>query len=100
MHKLQCCHAALTVSIPADPTYLLDVYSDRRRRSSKREFGMRPKIERQDREGKTMNLIRNYRNWRTYRQTVAELERLSNHNLADLGIERAEIKKTARRAVS
>ena len=33
-----------------------------------------------------MNLIRNYRNWRRYRDTVSELSRLSNRELTDLGI--------------
>jgi uncharacterized protein YjiS (DUF1127 family) len=28
-----------------------------------------------------MNLIRNYRNWRRYRDTVSELNRLSNAEL-------------------
>ena len=32
-----------------------------------------------------MNLIRNYRNWRTYRATVNELGRLSDRGLEDLG---------------
>ena len=35
-----------------------------------------------------MNLIRNYRNWRRYRDTVNELSRLSNRELTDLGISR------------
>lgn len=38
-----------------------------------------------------MNLIRNYRNWRRYRDTVNELSRLSNRELTDLGITRADI---------
>jgi uncharacterized protein YjiS (DUF1127 family) len=38
-----------------------------------------------------MNILRNYRNWRRYRQTVNELSRLSNRELADLGITRSEI---------
>ncbi|MBS3648133.1 DUF1127 domain-containing protein [Pseudaminobacter sp. 19-2017] len=38
-----------------------------------------------------MNLLRNYRNWRRYRETVNELSRLSNRELADLGISRADI---------
>ncbi|PSJ56757.1 DUF1127 domain-containing protein [Kumtagia ephedrae] len=38
-----------------------------------------------------MNIIRNYRNWRRYRDTVNELSRLSNRELADLGISRADI---------
>jgi aspartate/glutamate racemase len=37
-----------------------------------------------------MNLIRNYRNWRVYRETVTELGRLSNRQLHDLGIVRDE----------
>ena len=46
-----------------------------------------------------MNLIRNYRNWRVYRDTVNELGRLSNRELADLGINRGEIAAIARKAV-
>ena len=44
-----------------------------------------------------MNLIRNYRNWRRYRDTVNELSRLSNRELTDLGISRAEIATVAQR---
>ncbi|MEQ1940520.1 DUF1127 domain-containing protein [Mesorhizobium sp. CN5-321] len=44
-----------------------------------------------------MNLIRNYRNWRAYRDTVFELGRLSNRQLHDLGIVRGEIKAVARK---
>ena len=43
-----------------------------------------------------MNLIRN---WRTYRQTVNELSVLSNRDLSDLGIARADIKKVARKSI-
>ena len=46
-----------------------------------------------------MNLIRNYRNWRRYRDTVNELSRLSNRELSDLGIVRSEIPSVARKAV-
>lgn len=46
-----------------------------------------------------MNLIRNYRNWRLYRETVSELNRLSNRELADLGISRADIRSVARRSI-
>ena len=45
-----------------------------------------------------MNLIRNFRNWRRYRETVNELSRLSNRELNDLGITRAEIHGIARGA--
>lgn len=46
-----------------------------------------------------MNLIRNYQNWRRYRNTVNELSRLSNHELNDLGIARGEIPYVARKSV-
>lgn len=46
-----------------------------------------------------MNLIRNYRNWRRYRDTVNELSRLTNRELSDLGISRAEIHAVAQRAL-
>lgn len=46
-----------------------------------------------------MNLIRNYRNWRAYRDTVNELGRLSNRQLEDLGIARGEIERIARKAI-
>lgn len=46
-----------------------------------------------------MNLIRNYRNWRRYRDTVAELNRLSNRELHDLGINRGDIPFVARKTV-
>ena len=48
---------------------------------------------------KTMNLIRNYRNWRRYRETVSELGRLSNRELTDLGISRSDIPFVARKSV-
>jgi len=48
---------------------------------------------------KTMNLIRNYRNWRRYRETVSELSRLSNRELNDLGIVRADIPAVASRGM-
>jgi uncharacterized protein YjiS (DUF1127 family) len=46
-----------------------------------------------------MNIVRNYRNWRRYRDTVTELSRLSNRELADLGINRGEIQAVARKAI-
>ena len=46
-----------------------------------------------------MNLIRNYRNWRRYRETVSELSRLSNRELNDLGINRGDIQHVARKAL-
>jgi len=46
-----------------------------------------------------MNLIRNYRNWRRYRDTVNELSRLSNRELNDLGINRADITAVANKTL-
>jgi uncharacterized protein YjiS (DUF1127 family) len=46
-----------------------------------------------------MDIARSYRNWRTYRNTLSELDRLSNRDLADLGISRADIRSVARSAV-
>ncbi len=46
-----------------------------------------------------MNLIRNYRNWRRYRETVSELSRLSTRELSDLGIARGDIGSVARKAI-
>lgn len=46
-----------------------------------------------------MNLIRNYRNWRRYRQTVSELSRLSTRELNDLGIARGDIPFVARKSL-
>lgn len=46
-----------------------------------------------------MNLLRNYRNWREYRNTVSELSRLSNRELSDLGITRSDIPFAARKAI-
>ena len=46
-----------------------------------------------------MNPIRAFRNWRMYNETVRELNRLNARQLSDLGINRADIEKIARRAV-
>jgi len=46
-----------------------------------------------------MNIVRNYRNWRRYRDTVSELSRLSNRELSDLGITRGDIQFVARKTV-
>ncbi|ACE93664.1 hypothetical conserved protein (plasmid) [Rhizobium etli CIAT 652] len=38
-----------------------------------------------------MNVARSFNNWRKYRQTVAELGRMTTRELDDLGIGRGEI---------
>jgi uncharacterized protein YjiS (DUF1127 family) len=47
-----------------------------------------------------MNVVRSFNNWRKYRQTVAELGRMSTRELDDLGIGRSEIRSVARAAVT
>ena len=46
-----------------------------------------------------MNMARSFSNWRKYRQTVNELDRMTTRELRDLGIERSDIKSVARAAV-
>ncbi|MBO9123693.1 MULTISPECIES: DUF1127 domain-containing protein [unclassified Rhizobium] len=46
-----------------------------------------------------MNISRSFNNWRKYRQTVTELGRMTNRELHDLGIDRADIQRVARDAV-
>jgi uncharacterized protein YjiS (DUF1127 family) len=46
-----------------------------------------------------MNLVNGFKNWRKYRETYNELSRLNQRELADLGINRADINQVARRAV-
>jgi uncharacterized protein YjiS (DUF1127 family) len=43
-----------------------------------------------------MHFVRSYNNWRRYRETVAELGRLTSRELSDLGINRADIPFVAR----
>ncbi|MFP3543958.1 DUF1127 domain-containing protein [Rhizobium sp. SIMBA_035] len=45
-----------------------------------------------------MNVARSFNNWRKYRQTVAELGRMTNRELHDLGIDRGDIRSVARSA--
>jgi uncharacterized protein YjiS (DUF1127 family) len=48
---------------------------------------------------KNMNLIRSYKNWRRFNQTVRELSRLNARELNDLGINRSDIERVARAAL-
>ena len=45
-----------------------------------------------------MNLRKKYREWTTYLQTVEELNRCSDRDLADLGIRRSDIRTIARQS--
>jgi len=44
----------------------------------------------------SMNLVRNFNQWRRFRSTVNELSRLTDRELSDLGITRFEIERVAR----
>lgn len=44
-----------------------------------------------------MNIVGQYKNWRNYRSTVNELNSLSNRELSDIGIHRADIQFVARK---
>lgn len=46
-----------------------------------------------------MDIVNNFRQWRRYRNTVSELNKLSTRELNDLGLSRADIEFAARRAV-
>ena len=43
-----------------------------------------------------MNVARSFNNWMKFRQTVAELGRMTSRELQDLGIDRADIRRVAR----
>ena len=43
-------------------------------------------------------LVNRYRRWRRYRETLREIETLSPHELEDIGISTADIRRRAREA--
>jgi uncharacterized protein YjiS (DUF1127 family) len=46
-----------------------------------------------------MNIARSYSNWKRFRNTCNELQRLTNRELADLGMSRADIPSVAKSAI-
>ncbi|WP_117195659.1 DUF1127 domain-containing protein [Rhizobium terrae] len=46
-----------------------------------------------------MNIAKKLNTWRKYRETVNELGRMTDRELSDLGIGRADIRRVARTAV-
>jgi len=48
----------------------------------------------------TKGLVTKYRNWRRYRATYNALMRLSDRELADFGVDRADIGSVARRSTA
>jgi len=47
-------------------------------------------------ERRKMSIVKNYRAWRRYRMTVSQLNRMSDHELRDIGVERGNIPFVAR----
>jgi uncharacterized protein YjiS (DUF1127 family) len=47
-----------------------------------------------------MNFSSAFKNWRKYRQTINELDRMSAHELNDIGISRSDIRRVARGGVA
>ncbi len=47
----------------------------------------------------TTRLVRAFKEWRLYRNTFAELDAMTDRELADLGLSRFEIPRVAREAV-
>ncbi|WP_417670443.1 DUF1127 domain-containing protein [Roseibium sp.] len=45
------------------------------------------------------SVVRTYQNWKRFRTTYDELSQLSNRELLDLGINRADIARHARAAI-
>jgi uncharacterized protein YjiS (DUF1127 family) len=85
LHKTHWCYAASSLQKPIGRDYLPTIA-----RTNELEETL---------IGDKMNLVRNYRNWRRYRETVNELSRLSNRELNDLGIARGDIPFVARKSV-
>lgn len=46
-----------------------------------------------------MNVARAFANWRKYRQTYNELNRMSDRELSDIGVARADITRIARTSI-
>ena len=51
------------------------------------------------RKEKEMSIMSDFRNWRKYRHSVDQLNRLSESTLKDIGIERGDIARQVRRAM-
>ncbi|AMM84987.1 hypothetical protein AZF01_11965 [Martelella sp. AD-3] len=47
---------------------------------------------------RNMSMARSFNNWIKYRQTVSELGRMNARELSDLGINRDDIRRVARKA--
>jgi uncharacterized protein YjiS (DUF1127 family) len=68
-------------------------------RSKRKRQGLALKLRKSQERGTIMNVARTLNNWRKYRQTVAELGRMTPRELNDLGIAQSDIRRVARQAV-
>lgn len=68
------------------------------KKAGKTDARSAPQDQAQDQKVIIMNVARSFNNWVKYRQTVLELGRMSNRELNDLGIARADIRSVARAA--
>lgn len=101
LHVLQMSYAKLCGAIFQSLSYMLfnkmeALVQDQERQASE-EIELEPHSNKKD---DTMfdTVVKNYRQWRSYRETVDELNRLSNRDLNDLGISRADITFIARKS--
>ena len=84
MHLMHCCTAISALQIEIAFDYGLFIGRDQKPMVLERT--------------NDMNIARSFAQWRSYRNTVSELNSLSNRELDDLGIGRADIKRIARQA--
>ena len=78
MHALQCSNAGRLLPANVLNHHLLAVGNANE--------------ERQD----DMTLIKNFNDYRTYRRTVRDLNRMTNEQLADIGVARWQVREAAR----
>lgn len=84
MRFLHCCTAISALQIEIAFDYILVIGRDQKPMFLERT--------------NDMNIARSFAQWRSYRNTVSELNGLSNRELDDLGIGRSDIKRIARQA--
>jgi uncharacterized protein YjiS (DUF1127 family) len=100
LHNPHCCYAQSGMAQHSPAPILAWVAQSRDLDWELRtKNGARPPEERTPgkMKGNDMSIIGKFKEWRSYRRTVRELSALSNRELADLGINRADIPFVARR---
>jgi uncharacterized protein YjiS (DUF1127 family) len=82
MHKTHGCYAISSLIFSARSAYLRAI--------------ARTRTDHHDKD-KTMNFVRSFSEWRRYRATCTELNKLTARELNDLGINRGDIPFVARK---